>query len=606
MQQIRKILGRMNSSSQNVICNYSVSFQFRLMKHDDDLLRKLHALNESISGLKDIVKQKVPCRYCNTLDSVHSPDDGVAESEISSSHCSTTPSTEPIETGDVKPPTCNSILHLQTTPKIGPVLSNPISRVLTWLGNSDFDNAVDCENEVTFFRPRSKTCDIHGTRNSAFLSKRSLWTHKHTYGRFSKTDHVDCLGNRVRILKAPEYKTFTERDLESNKMWKSETSLSTFATGQFDPLVHWERTTPTWHSFSRLDKLDNYLLNSVGGRLRFQPRPRLHRQSSFSRSFDVTFTGGSVKIFLSESESPRSGRDPIVVSPVNPDIGQGDGLRRPVGKSGSVSELHKSDSGFDDSYDDIDRDTERHNPVKVTQEVRRNNEEHPSQQCGIEKTESETRDASSDLVNVDQEQYSESEGAEKINCQISSDQDAHSHAGENVTSGVSVDIYCETLKNDEVDINDGIDFTHDDDKHFITIHDGVVSCRIMTPNLERQISEQNEQEEDFKFLTITDGRVVFRSRETVSENEDELYNISELFEGYSDVGSDSTNAESYCTAVTEFSEQQDNLNPEVTDKTDTSPEHMSYCLADLLTESYFIDETDTSQSGVVVCDLDTR
>lgn len=577
------------------------------MKHDDDLLRKLQALNESISGLKDIVKQKVSCRYCSTLDSVvHSPDDGVVESEFSSSHCSTTPSAEPIETGDVKPPASNSILQQQTTPKIGPVLSSPISRVLTWLGNSDFDNSVDCENEVTFFRPRSKTCDIHDTRNIAFLSKRSLWTHKHTHERFSKTGHVACLANRVCILNVPEYKTFTVRNLESNKMWKSETSLSTFATGQLDPLVHWERTTPTWHSFSRLDKLDNYLLNSVGGRLRFQPRPRLHRQSSCSRSFDVTFTGGSVKIFLSESESLRSGGDPIVVSPVRPGPRQGDGQQRPVGKSGSVSELHKSDSGFDDSYDEIDRETERRNPIKLTQEIRHNCKEPPSQHCGREKTESEIRDASSDLVSVDQEKYSEFEGTEKINDQISSDQDAHSHVGENVTSDESVDIYCDTFENDEVDISDSIDFTHGDDKHFITIHDGVVSCRIMTPNLERQISEQNDQEEDFKFLTITDGRVVFRSRETVSENEDELYSISELFEGYSDVGSDSTNAESYCTALTEFSEQGDNLNPEVTDKTDTLSEHMAFCVADLLTESYFIDKEDTSQSGAVVCDSDTR
>lgn len=510
------------------------------MKCEDTLLWQLRNLDSSISDLKNNFLHKGTTVSDDDTEELSSSGAESVESDVfyRKSFSENVPEEE---TNDDK---CNSADLTEQEVKIGNQLVTPISRVIAWLDNSDFKKAAEKEcrlqvnTEVYKFcrRPRSLTYSETSfyNRNSSLLEE--------------VLDRKNIVGN------APNSNIST--------MWKSDDSFaSSFGaesmSASTETLFQWSRRTPAWRSFCMLDNLDNYLLNNVSSRLKFQPRPRLHRQGSFSDTFDVTFGSRSSKAFLAEPETcGRSERGnitiPIVVTTPQRET------KQTIENSESVNEHHISDSGFDDSFEETEKDSETKPAQKSIVSLGIIN---PS--INIEEI----------ISKCDNEQTGDAKALSGICC-----------AGREIDRNIRGDISAR----DETDgeISDMVKGAQDEE-HFLTIHDGVVSCRIMSPNLERQISEQNDERllEGFEFLTIEDGKVVFRSRDL--EVEDDCYNLGELFEGVKsdaedvnvaveDVnGAESTDGESFCTAVTELSDQVDD--PKVAETLDTIDETVTDC-----------------------------
>lgn len=65
--------------------------------------------------------------------------------------------------------------------------------------------------------------------------------------------------------------------------------------------------------------------------------------------------------------------------------------------------------------------------------------------------------------------------------------------------------------------------------NFLEIKDGLIRCRIMSPNLEQELDRSIIDQDDFKYLMLVDGRVTFTPHTKDNDNE-ESYFLGWLFE----------------------------------------------------------------------------
>ena len=514
----------------------SRSLQVHLTKRDDELLFQLRGIDVSISGLREVLRNQSVTPYCQCgLDIENESDDENVVADDTESE-----SRKLDEAADLRV-TCDIVGEKQTT-TIGNLVLTPIARVISWLGESDFESAANNERRELFsddvtawsVRLRSKTCGDSVSESEYFTRAASELSYSNQLSILGYQTSKDFFCEDGECVGTPI-------DNKYRTMWRSDTSL------EADAPFHWSRSSPGWRSFSMMDKLDNYLLNHVS-RMKLQPRPRLHRQDSFGTDrFDVNLGGRSAKIFLSDAEcqrpEPRKVMIPITIQRETPDE--------------RVPEQVKSDSGFDDSFEEIDRNVDG---VKNCSQSERNliRNYMLSVRQNVPRNKSSERDAEC-LANLATENL----------------------ATENFATGNSSNGFTEANDSKTISVdakldNEVIAIPIQDAEHFITFHEGMVSCRIMSPNLERQISEQNDEDEDgFDFLSFEDGKVVFRSRERAIEPDDYPYYIGELYgdtteeepedgtvadktvECFDNQTVDSTDNESYCTAVTDFSYQRE-------------------------------------------------
>ena len=259
---------------------------------------------------------------------------------------------------------------------------------------------------------------------------------------------------------------------------------------------HSDPTVAKWHQCTFLSR--ESLIKQFHTQLRFKPRPRLHPHGHFSDSFDVTFDGKSAKIILSESElRERSIKDSLVAEILTTcDIREhADDIEEPITEQDVTDKLQESEP------------IEENNNEGTGGSIKHN------------------------ILN--------SGGSDE-----SFDEIRESDCKEENTSQISIGNDTFDCANDDKQFSFAIDEDELIDDTFVTFSNGLLTCRIMTPGLQMEIDAQRERDIDIEldnqdidiegneleFLTIVDGRIVFKPEPRYNElDHDESYCLESLF-----------------------------------------------------------------------------